>query len=140
VPVLANGNSRVAWLMARLVNRRNHIIDLVRRLTGLGTPGAMKPSIFAKFLHMLDDVGSSVREEMALLKQIEDVEKKHRFLRVAKRLKCAVPKAQTVANSNSGDIKKEPVSGFNRLLWLIILWYLFVRKKINYKKQDLTAD
>ena len=137
---LANENSRVAWLMARLANRRNHLIDLVRRLTGMGSPGAMKPSLFAKFTRMLEDVAASAREEMSLLKQIEDIEQKHRFLRKHKRLKCAVPKSKIPANANCEEAKHEPKSGFMRLLWLIILWYLFMRQKVNYKNQKLTAD
>jgi hypothetical protein len=142
MPALAGDSTRLAWLSARLANKRNRIIDLMRRMTGLGPVAALKPALFAKFLHMLDDVAVASKEEIQLLSRIEAVEGRHRVLRLGKKLKCAVirPKTEDSSGYTDEDHELDAKRPSRSLLWLIVFWYLFMRDKRNQKKQGLTVD
>jgi len=142
MPALAGDSSRLAWLSARLANKRNRIVDLVRRMTGLGPMAALKPALFAKFLHMLDDVAAASKEEIQLLSRIEAVESRHRFLRIGKKLKCAAKRPKTEDSNCYTDENHETDARrpSRSLLWLIVFWYLFMRQERNQKKQGLTVD
>ena len=137
---IASRSSEIAWLSARLANRRNNILDLVQRLSSFGPAAGQNPAIYGKFLRMLDDVAASMHEEVGLIGRIEDIEQRHRLRRTNKQLKQAVPPAKTAVATCLEERKPEPRRPFLTLFDLIILWYLFARKKINHKKQDLTAD
>ena len=135
---ISAASSPLAWLSARLGLQRGKIADLLRWMRGLGTPGAMKPVVFAKFLRLLDQVASAREEEMLVLSQIETIERRHRFRREHHQLMAAeaVPEEGTDYPLPQTPDPREQGNG---LLWLGVFWYLFVRK-INQKKQSLTSD
>jgi hypothetical protein len=122
-----------------LANNRNRILGLLQRLTGLGPAGSLQPpALFAKFTHWLGEVAAAKDEEMSLMTRIENIEREHRFMRLAKRLKHAAPRQETAYDHPYCNDNKR---GFLRgSLLLILLWYLFMRQKINQKKQGLTVD
>jgi hypothetical protein len=138
MPVIRDHTSQIAWLTARLATHRNRILGLWRRVTGLGHAPSLKPALFAKFSHWLDDIAAAKTEEMNLMTRIEDIERKHRFMRLAKRLKLARPGYQLEVRNE--DCEAAPNRPFHTLIWLIVFWYLFMRQKINQKMQGLTVD
>ena len=135
---ITEGSNHRAWLMARLANNRNRILGLLQRLTGLGPPGSLTPALFAKFTHWLGEVAAATNEEMSLMTRIENIEQKHRFMRLSDKLKRANPRnpaaiEQSYCPDNAGSFLKRPIL-------LILVWYVFMKRKINQKKQGLTVD
>jgi hypothetical protein len=124
--------------MAGLVGKRDRIVDLLRRLSGLSR-AAHKPKLFRKFLNMLDEVALAKREEAALISRIEAMEQKHRFLRQSKGLrqfgaKVAAPMPVLFPKH------PEPKPSRPSALWLLVIWYFILRQKNNQKNQGLTYD
>jgi hypothetical protein len=134
---LAKQSGRLAWLGAALSEQRRKIGRLLVRMTSLGPREAMKPAVFSKFLSMLEQVAVAQDEEIKLLSQIEAIEQKHRFMRKGKKLRRAQPRKAPLPDWKDYPGAKRPAMS---LWWLIILWYLFMRQKINQKKQALTAN
>jgi hypothetical protein len=136
---LAKESGRLAWLGAALTQQRRKIGKLINRMSSMGPSGALKPSVFSKFLGLLEQVAIEQKEEIRLLSQIETIEQKHRFLRKDKKLRRARPAvASSIARWHDYPGVKKPSNG--GLWWYIIVWYLFSRQKINQKKQALTVD
>jgi hypothetical protein len=132
-------SSRLAWLMAALGGHRDRIAGLLCRLRGIGAREAMNPSLFKKFLHMLDQVAFAREKEVRILNQIEAIEEKHRFRREHHQLESAAdePKETLQLEEAEKSMAEHPRQ---KLLWLLAFWHLFMRNAINQKKQGLTAD
>jgi hypothetical protein len=81
--------SRRDWLAAALSERRSRIVELMRRLAGLGAPGSIKPELFHKFLELMGQIADERDKEIDLIGQIETVEEKHRFRRDCNQLEQA---------------------------------------------------
>lgn len=131
-------SSRLAWFGDLLCEQRDKIRHLISRLIGIETSG-MKPSLLRKFMCMLDEVASARDKELGLIHEIEDIEKKHRFLRETHQLREAKPETEIDPSfAYAGESK--PLQPGRSWLWLLAFWYLLSRQKINQKKQSLTAD
>jgi hypothetical protein len=135
---LTRDESYLAWLMAGLVGKRDRIVDLLRRLSGLGR-AAHKPKLFRKFLNMLDEVALAKREETSLISRIEAIEQKHRFLRQSKSLRQFGVKAAAPLPVLFPKYPEPKPRGPSKL-WLLVLWYYLLRSKNNQKKQGLSYD
>src|ERR1700722_5984226 len=110
-----NDTSRLTWLLAALAAQRDKLANLLCRLTGLGTPGAMNPSIFGKFLRLLEQVAAEREKEMRILDRIENVEKLHRYRREHHQLQDA-PAPQNPDDEEPDD-EAAPEPARKGLLW-----------------------
>ncbi|MGE3623475.1 MAG: hypothetical protein AB7H77_06365 [Bdellovibrionales bacterium] len=127
---IANEHGRLAWLAHKLDGKRYRICALLHRITGLGHPGTLKPRLFAKFVHFMDEVAVAKVEEMHLIARIEAVEQRHRLLRLEHRLRMAGPMSSRRATSDNKDICPPERRAKTSSLWKALLfWYLFVAKK-----------
>lgn len=128
----------LALLSAALLKQRDRLTVLMHRLTGLGVPGAMKPSVFDKFIRMMDQVAAAKDRETDLLSKIEAVEARHRFQRQCKTLKHPEPESKHLENLlPEPEPSERPKHGW---LWFAAIWYLFAHSGNDQKKQRLTAD
>lgn len=125
--------------MAKLVDKRGRIVDILRSITGLGPAGSLKPSLFSKFLGMLDEVAAVKDEETAYIGRIEALEQKHRFMRKHNKLRRAemAPKTRELEDTDENRAIAQPR---NFWMWVFLLWLLFKQRVIKQKKQSLTAD
>lgn len=109
----------------------------------MGTPGAIKPSVFRKFLDMMDQVATAKEKENEIISRIQAVEAKHRFQRKHKALKHASPQPH---DDLQALLTADDELAYQRTpkwwLWLLVLWGLLSmpRPKINQKRQNYTAD
>jgi hypothetical protein len=101
-------------------------------MSGLGVPAALKPTLFRKFLDMLDEVTALRDEETGLISQIDAIELRHKLMRKQKKLKRAGPRAKIAAATfQIKEIQGAKAKGsfFDTLLllvlWLIVLWNMF---------------
>ncbi len=136
MPSAANQTSRLSWLSASLANKRDKILDLLSRLTGFGSGGRDDPSIFRKFADMLEEVATAKEEEQCLIARIDAVEQKHLSLRKSRKLKLAKP--LTAAARLAAEEQPEPPR--RGILWLVVVWYMFFRDRMDRKGQDFTID
>lgn len=120
-------SGRLAWLTAALSGHRERLSKLLRRMTGAGVPGAMTPSAFTKFLHMLDQVAVERDKEMHLIDEIEQIEKKHHSRLKDHRLET-VHTGKTAPETAPEPEPEAEKSGLD-LLGLAALWHFFVRDK-----------
>jgi hypothetical protein len=141
MPITAKeANRQIDWLMARLTGKRDRISGLLRRLVGMRPADKLKPSLFAKFLRMIDEIAAATQEENCLLGRIEHIEQKHLFFRRDKALKRVTAGVKQAANSNGLADERPKIRTSLGVLDLIVLWYVFMRSERNQKKQGLTAD
>ncbi|MDX2028919.1 MAG: hypothetical protein SFW62_09850 [Alphaproteobacteria bacterium] len=131
---------RINWLSSLLGEQRDRIVALTRRISGLGVPGAMKPSVFGKFLHLLDQVAIAKDEEINLIGRIEALEAAHRFRRQCKSLKNMVD-ALEPTGGHMPKFEDEAEDKPSRVgIWFLAFLFLVSQCKINQKKQSLTVD
>jgi hypothetical protein len=105
----------------------------------MGAPGAMNPTIFGKFLRMLDQIAAEREKEIRILNQIEAVEEQHRLCRKHNQLEQGIPQPENKPGLPPAE-EEEAEPPKTGLLWLAAIWYLFGGGLINQKKQGLTAD
>jgi hypothetical protein len=134
-------SSRLSWLAAALSEQRHRLVGLLQRLSGFGAPGAMKPSLFRKFLNMLDQISVVKERESEIISRIENIEAKHRFQRKRKGLKYAAAESKPQKGQNSTfECEEECERPHNGWLWILALLAFMSRGGINHKKHDLTVD
>jgi hypothetical protein len=131
--------THLAWLAAALGGQRNRIIDLIRRMTSLGSPGGMNPRIFGKFLRLLDQVASARDREIGILDRIEAIEEQHRFCRKNHMLEHIQSDPRKNPEPDGQD-EAETEQPNNSLLLFLVVWAAFFHHAINQKKQGLTVD
>lgn len=131
-------SSRLEWLVAAWTEQRLRVSKILGRITDLGALQAMTPAVLHKFLRLMDQVGEAKQKEIKIISNIDAIEEQHRFRRTHNQLKHAGPKAQS-PNSEL-DLNEECEQPKRQLMWLLAFWYLFMRKKNNQNKQDLTPD
>lgn len=123
---------RLSWLKASLNNTRDDLLFMVRALSILGTPGAMKPSLYRRFLVTVDQIIEAKEIEKKLFTQIETIENRHKIARRQKRLHEI--KAD---NQNTKAIEIAPMNVAKRpelsIWWLLALWYLLSGQKFQHK-------
>jgi len=141
---MAKGSSRIAWLSATLGAQHARLVALLQRMRGFGAPDRLSPSMFRKFLDVLDQVAVAKEKEGEIISRIQAVEAKHRFQRKHKTLKHAAvtsfPANDWDKEFDDRDMKDEHLPKW--LVWAFILWaFLSIKRpKINQKQQSLTAD
>jgi hypothetical protein len=133
--------SRLAWLSALLAGHRHRLTLLVGRLSDLGPLATMKPNVLRRFLDTLDQVAAEKDKEMALIGQIETVERQHSYRRkhgqVIKASDTERPVILQPLPTEELCQDKPPERSSSRwLLWLL----LFVTTRQNDKeKQQLNV-
>jgi hypothetical protein len=137
---IAKQSSRLAWLAAVLSDQHHRLVGLLQRLSGLGQPGAMKPSVFRKFLGLLDQVSAAKEKENSIISRIEAMEAKHRFRRQRKQLKCANDEPRPQKDQSLGLECELSGERPHRWLWWVAVLILISQRGINQKKQSLTVD
>jgi len=136
MPSAANQTSRLSWLSTSLANKRDKILGLLSRLTGLSSSDRDNPSIFRKFADMLEEVATAQEEEKSLIARIDAVEQRHLSLRKGRKLKLARP----LASSAHLAAEEQPEPPRRGILWLVVVWYMFFRERMGQKGQDFTID
>jgi len=124
--MLGGESVEIAWLSAKLGEKRNLILDLFARMRGLAgkfVPGGMKLSLFPKFVALFNQIADVRDEEMRIINQIEDIEAKHRLRR---HLKCLERARMESASEQLQPPPELPaVRSAGGMLWLLTLKYLF---------------
>jgi hypothetical protein len=138
---ISNPTTRLSWLAAKLGSERDRALQLIIRMRGMLTAGAlaaMKPAKFHKFMSLMDEVASARDEERLILSRIDAIEAHHKRKRKGRQLRRAAPRP---AEDTMLELIPEPLKpqkdGF---WWLVVLWYMLSRSKMNDKKQQLTYD
>jgi len=139
-------SSRLSWLTASLGERRSRLTSILRRMVGLGEPGAMKSSIFGKFLNLIEQVAGERDKEMELMSQIDAIEQKHRFMRDHHKLERADPDFESKPKKEfdheddcEEDNEKSKEMGFG-LKWFFAKVLGDSMVGSYYKKQELNLD
>jgi len=137
-------SSRIAWLSAALGAQHARLVTLLQRLRGMGTPDKMKPTMFRKFINVLEQVAVAKERETEIISRIQAIEAKHRFQRKRKALKHAhlTPEPANDWDKEFGDRDAEQDHLPKWVVWTLILWAFLSmsRPRINQKQQNLTAD
>jgi hypothetical protein len=136
---IIHNTASIGWLLVALDRKRNRLGFLLRCLTGSGTPGVMRPSLFRKFTDLLDQIAVEREKELRIMHRIEAVEQQHRYLRAHHQLE-QIARAHEKEEPASDYSKEYPGRPKRDWLWFCVLWYLFARRTINQKKQSLTVD
>jgi|GEM_PF-2786991 hypothetical protein len=125
---------QVNWLSAKLSVQRDKLSSFLLRLKGIAVRVTSGLSLNKKFMRLMDQVAADREKEFDIIREIEDVERRHHELRqhnmlqriaheAEKKRKRSLKKENEDYRENEED-KEEDEEGFS-LMELLAMLYLF---------------
>lgn len=131
-------SGRLGWLSSALVTQRNNLSNTLLRLKDAGLRAGTSLNLHRKFMRLLEQVATDRDKELAILNEIEAIEKQHRAMKRSNLLRCVtrkhMPHAAVVDHPEDGKHEH------NGLLRLFGIFWLLSSTNNKRKKQQLAAD
>src|ERR1700760_2914828 len=82
-------SERIGWLGEQLATQRNNMAKILLRLRDIGVRAGVSLGLHRKFMQLMEQIACERDRELDLINEIEQVEKRHREMKQANKLRRA---------------------------------------------------